>query len=258
LRSTKSNLRRDRAQATSARNPDRLAATRRRVKIVLFDIDGTLIRTGGAGVRAMNRAFEDIFGSARALDGIPMAGRTDMSILMDASSRAGVEITDERLRLFRERYAQRLSEALPEVGHRQEVLPGVRKLLETLRQPPWTRRLLLALLTGNSAQGAQLKLEYFDLWRFFLCGAFGDDVHHRRELFPVALQRASSAGAGQVAPAEVLVVGDTEHDVECASAAGARSLAVATGLTDSATLRRCGADTVFEDLSDTEAFLQLL
>jgi phosphoglycolate phosphatase len=206
----------------------------------------------------MSRAFEDIFGVAGALEGVPMAGRTDMSILVDAASRVGVEITDARLRSFRVRYAERLAQALSESGHRQEVLPGVRTLLETLVQPEWSRRTFLALLTGNSEQGAQLKLEHFDLWRFFPCGAFGDDASHRHELFAVAMSRARSAGIDAVRPDEVLVVGDTELDVRCAAAAGARSVAVATGLTDSATLRQCGADTVFEDLSDTAAFLRLL
>jgi len=120
------------------------------------------------------------------------------------------------------------------------------------------RDVFLALLTGNSQQGAKLKLEHFDLWRYFSCGAFGDSVNDRNDLFHVALRRARECGAPEVTPREVIVVGDTELDVRCAAAAGARSVAVATGPSDSAALRRSGADVVFEDLSDTQSFLRLV
>ena len=223
--------------------------------IVLFDIDGTLIRTGGAGVRAMARAFEDLFGVARAFDGIPMAGRTDKSILQDAAARARLEIGPQVVTRFRARYCDRLVEALPESGHVSNVLPGVRPLLETLARRP---DVFLALLTGNCEQGAKLKLEYFDLWRYFSCGAFGDEASDRNTLFAVALRRARECGAPDLPPNDVIVVGDTELDVACAAAAGARSVAVATGRSDSAALRRSGAHVVFEDLRDTDAFLNLL
>jgi phosphoglycolate phosphatase len=225
------------------------------VTIVLFDIDGTLVRTGGAGVRAMNRAFEDVFGVAGAFNGIPMAGRTDKGILESAAARAGLDSGGEFFRRFRARYCERLLEALPEPGHHKSVLPGVRPLLDAL-----TPRLdvFLALLTGNCEQGAKLKLEYFDLWRYFSCGAFGDDLNNRNDLFAVAMQRALECGAPEVPARNVMVVGDTELDVACAAAAGARSVAVATGPADSIALRQCGADAVFEDLSDTDAFLQLI
>ena len=223
--------------------------------IVLFDIDGTLVRTGGAGVRAMSRAFEDLFGVAGAFDGIPMAGRTDKGIIEDAAARAGVEAGMPLFESFRRKYCERLLEALPELGYRRCVLPGVLPLLDALAP---RSDVFVALLTGNCEQGARLKLEHFDLWRFFPCGAFGDDVRNRNELFAVAMQRAREHGAPEVAREDVIVVGDTELDVACAAAGGARSVAVATGPANSAALRQCGADVVFEDLSDTEAFLRLL
>jgi phosphoglycolate phosphatase len=225
------------------------------VTIVLFDIDGTLVRTGGAGVRAMSRAFEDVFGVAGAFEGIPMAGRTDRGLLENAAARAGLDASGEFFRSFRARYCERLLEALPEAGHEKSVLPGVRPLLDALARRP---DVFPALLTGNCEQGAKLKLEYFDLWRYFSCGAFGDDLNNRNDLFAVAMRRALECGAPEVPPRNVMVVGDTELDVACAAAAGARSVAVATGPADSAALRRCGADAVFEDLSDTDAFLQLI
>ena len=221
----------------------------------MFDIDGTLVRTGGAGSRAMTRAFHDVFAVDHAFDGIPMAGRTDRGILHAALARARISTDDRGLSAFRERYYLHLREALPQAGTRNVVLPGVEQLLTTLANRSDT---FVALLTGNCETGAQIKLEYFDLWKFFRCGAFGDDVHDRNELFSVAMTRAQACGAQALPPDRVLVVGDTELDVACAAAAGARAIAVATGTSTAADLRRSGADVVFEDLSETGAFLQLL
>lgn len=226
--------------------------------IVLFDIDGTLIRTGRAGSRAMDRAFEDLFGIARAFDGIQMAGRTDKWILEDAAARSGVRLTAERFQRFRDRYFECLLDALPPPGPRQGILPGVRPLLDALAAPPMRNDVFLALLTGNCEEGARIKLEHFDLWRYFRCGAYGDDVHDRNELFAVAMSRVRACGGPPAQPRDVIVVGDTTLDVACAAAAGARSVAVATGPSDAETLRKSGADVVFDDLSDTRAFLRLV
>lgn len=223
--------------------------------IVLLDIDGTLIRTGRAGSRAMNRAFEDVFGIAGAFDGVEMAGRTDRWILDDAASRAGVDLGGEDFHRFRERYSTRLTETLREPTPGKGVLPGVRRLLETLD----TRDdVFFALLTGNCEDGARIKLQHFDIWKFFRCGAYGDDVIDRNHLFDIAMQRAVACGAPHVAPSDVVVVGDTVLDVACAKAAGARSVAVATGPCDVETLRKSGADVVVRDLSDTDAFVRML
>ncbi len=254
--STKSRRRKAREQQTSVRNRDRTPLTP--LNIVLFDIDGTLILTGGAGGRAMSRAFEEVFGIARAFDGVPMAGRTDRRILDNAAARAGLVLDDEARRRFRDRYFDCLLEALQEPAHPKRVLPGVLPLLEALTSPPLAEDIVLALLTGNCEQGARLKLEYFDLWRFFRCGAFGDDTHDRNDLFSVAMQRAKDCGFPGVAPERVIVVGDTELDVACAAAAGARSVAVATGPSSAGVLRESGAEVVLEDLSNTNGFLALL
>ena len=223
--------------------------------IVLFDIDGTLIRTGGAGGRAMNRAFEDLFGIPRALDGIQVAGRTDKGILGDAASRAGVDLSGGNFDRFCNRYFARLREALPEPGPRKGILPGVQPLLEAIA----TRQdVFPALLTGNCEEGARIKLEHFDLWKFFRCGAYGDAVTSRNDLFSVAIERALACGAPPVDSRDVVVVGDTVLDVACAKAAGARSVGVATGPAAVDTLHAAGADVAVEDLSDTAAFLRLL
>jgi phosphoglycolate phosphatase len=223
--------------------------------IVLLDIDGTLIRTGRAGSRAMNRAFEDVFAIPGAFDGVEMAGRTDKWILEDAASRAGVDLSGDNFHRFRDAYFLRLADALREPAPGKGVLPGVRRLLETLD----TRDdVFAALLTGNCEEGARIKLQHFDIWKFFRCGAYGDDAIDRNHLFDIALQRAEACGATGVARHDVFVVGDTVLDVACAQAAGARSVAVATGPCDVETLRKSGADAVVRDLSDTEGFFRLL
>ena len=218
----------------------------------------------------MNRAFDDLFGIAGAFDSVQMAGRTDKWILDDAATRAGISLSGDDVDRFRDRYRLRLLEALPAPGipdstHARGglslvegpkgVLPGVQNLLETLEQ---RRDVFSGLLTGNSEEGARIKLEHFDLWRFFRCGAFGDDVADRNHLFGVAVQRAEALGVRDVRPADVVVVGDTVLDVACAQAAGARSVAVATGPSDVDTLRQSGADLVMDDLSDTREFLRFI
>jgi phosphoglycolate phosphatase len=225
------------------------------LKIILFDIDGTLILTGGAGGRAMGRAFEDAFGVAGAFDGIQMGGRTDHGLLNKAAARAGIPLDSQGRELFRQRYLARLPETLDENREMNRVLPGVRPLLAALSP---RADVFLALLTGNGREGAQIKLEYFDLWDSFRCGAFGDDTHDRNTLFPVAMQSAGECGIPVVPAKDAIVVGDTEFDVACAVSAGARSVAVATGSSSSAALRQSGADIVFEDLSDVNAFLRWL
>jgi phosphoglycolate phosphatase-like HAD superfamily hydrolase len=223
--------------------------------IILFDIDGTLVLTGGAGGRAMRRAFHEVFNLDNAFDGIPMPGRTDMSIIRDALTRAGLAHEDGLTTQLCERYFRYLGEELHEPHPRKMIMPGIRKLLDALEARD---DVFLALLTGNFARSAQLKLEYFDLWRYFRCGAFAEDAEDRNHLVPIVLERAVAHGASPPAADRVLVVGDTPLDVACAAASGARAVAVATGPADVATLRACGADVVFEDLNDTNAFLELL
>ena len=203
----------------------------------------------------MNRAFEDVFGVTRAFDGVQMAGRTDKWILHEAASRAGVDLSVAEIDRFRGRYLVHLTDALAEPHPAKRVLPGVRKLLDHFARRD---NLFPALLTGNSEDGARIKLAHFDLWTLFRCGAYGDDAIDRNHLFDVALQRAQARGCNASRAAEVVVVGDTVLDVACARAAGARSIAVATGPSDSQTLRGSGADLVVETLDDTERLLQFL
>jgi phosphoglycolate phosphatase-like HAD superfamily hydrolase len=225
-------------------------------KLVLFDVDGTLVLTGGAGVRAMNRALEEVFGHATGLDDIPVAGRTDWSILADAVRRFGRRLDGSMLADLQHRYVTRLAEEIVQPGAgRKGIMPGVPEILDRL-----DRRddVLVGLLTGNFEEGARVKLGYFDLWRYFRFGAFGGDAADRNALVPVAVERARGCGLAEVTDADVLVVGDTPHDVLCAQAAGATAVAVATGSSSVDELRATGAEYVFGDLSDPTAFLKLL
>jgi phosphoglycolate phosphatase-like HAD superfamily hydrolase len=236
-------------------------------KLVLFDIDGTLVLTGGAGIRAMNRACAELVGHDQALASIPVAGRTDRVILSDVVSSAGHSLDDGLLEQLRDSYILHLREEIERPGHTQNfeslgarggikaVMPGIRELLAALAQRD---DVFLGLLTGNFEAGARIKLEHFDLWHYFRCGAFGDDSPNRNDLVPFAVRRAQECGAPRVAAEDILVVGDTPHDIACARAVGAVPVAVATGGFTADQLRDHGADIVFQDLSRTEEFLKLL
>ena len=224
-------------------------------KVVLFDVDGTLVLTGGAGGRAMTRAFQDLFSVSDAFQHIPFPGRTDARILSDALAAHRIPTDAPALASFRERYLEHLRAELAKPGPRKGVMPGVRSLLAALAL---RSDVVVALLTGNYEDGARMKLEYFDLWRYFVCGAFGDEMQDRNSLFPVALARIEARDGPLVPASAAVVVGDTPLDVACAAASGARSLAVATGSYPADELRRAGADLVFDDLGDTREVLRAL
>ena len=224
--------------------------------LILFDIDGTLVLTGGAGVRAMNRACEDLVRGENAMAGVTFAGRTDWSILDDILRNHGHTLDEILLEELRRRYVRHLAEEIQLPGRGvKDVMPGIRELLDALSDRPDVR---LGLLTGNFIEGARIKLEYFDLWKYFPWGAFGGDAASRNDLVPIALARAREHGVEALSRRHVLVVGDTPNDIECAVVAGATPVAVATGSYTVDQLRSAGADIVFPDLSDTAEFLRLL
>jgi phosphoglycolate phosphatase len=222
-------------------------------RLILFDIDGTLVLTGGAGGRAMARAFEEVFGLQHGMASISMAGRTDAWIVAQMAANHGLACTPDIFGRFHEAYIGHLMEEIHKPGPQKGILPGVREVLEALAAHSGAH---LALLTGNFERGAQIKLEYFDLWRYFAAGAFGDRTHDRNSLLATALARVAARGGPAITPAETVIVGDTPLDVAVAVAGGARSLAVATGSYDAAALRASGADVVVEDLMDIEAVLE--
>ncbi len=224
-------------------------------KLILFDIDGTLVLSGGAGLRSLNRAFEAECQLEGAFEHVALPGRTDRAILADVLSRLNIAFDKRDETSFRARYSQFLLDEIARPHPLKRVLPGVTALLDALAGAGDST---LALLTGNYPEAARIKLEYFGLWHHFGFGAFGDDAIHRNDLLDVALQRARESGLEPFAPADIMVVGDTPLDVACAKAGGAKAVAVATGEFDAEALRSAGADVVLENLRDVDAFQALM
>ena len=203
----------------------------------------------------MGLAFEELFGVRDAFRGVPMAGRTDAWILSDGAAAHGVPPDSPDLARFREIYLRHLVTELGKPGSRKGMMPGVRPLLDALAPRD---DVYLALLTGNYEAGARIKLEYFDLWRYFRCGAFGDDAPQRNGLVSKAVARVAENGGPQFSNADTIVIGDTPLDVECAAFCGARSLGVATGSHNVKQLHAAGAEVVMQDLGDTARVLRVI
>ena len=173
-----------------------------------------------------------------------------------ALARLGRDLDRALFEHLRERYVNYLRHEILQQGHGfNGTLPGIPDLLQSLQGHD---DVYLGLLTGNFEAGARIKLERFDLWRYFRCGAFGDDSPDRNALVPVALERAEACGIPAIAAEDVIVVGDTPHDVACAKAVGAVAVGVATGGFTADQLRDCGAAVVFDTLEDTAGFQRLL
>ena len=217
------------------------------MRLILFDIDGTLLECGPQVRPIFAEALLEVFGTTGNLDRYDLAGRTDPQIVLDILMKAGFSAEEVRARLpeVRAKYAARLEKELD--GQRMRLLPGVAEVLESLGR---REDVVLGLVTGNWEPGARTKLSRFDLNRFFGFGAFGCDGVDRSELPPVALERAERITGRRFRPEEALIVGDTIHDVSCARAHGIPVLAVATGRTTAETLREGGADRVVADLTE--------
>jgi phosphoglycolate phosphatase len=215
--------------------------------VLLFDIDGTLIRSGGAGLAALHHALRQLHGYTGSTDAIDLRGRTDPGILHELLTLAGVESTAQRHAELTAAYLVALPTLLRERGG--IVLPGVVALLEAL-----AGRAHLGLLTGNSRAGAMHKLAHFGLDHHFAFGGYGD-VHHDRD--DVARAALADAQRHVGAVHEVWVIGDTPSDVRCGRAIGARVLAVLTGWHPRDEMLACGPDVLMDDLSDTQRLLQL-
>jgi len=224
-------------------------------KLLLFDIDGTLISTGGAGGRAMARAFQDVFGFSNGLGSISMAGRTDAWIVAQMAAEHGLAYDADAFVRFHDTYVGYLTAEVQRPAEQKGILPGVRQLLDTLVS---CDDAYLALLTGNFRRGAEIKLQYFDLWRYFVSGAFGDDSHDRNGLLWKAMASVQESGGPAFRPADVVIIGDTPLDIAVAVAGGARSVGVATGNYDVDTLLESGADVALPDLSDVGAVIEAL
>lgn len=217
--------------------------------LLLFDIDGTLVRTGGAGMRAFSRSLAEHFGWDNALEAVSPAGKTDRSIAQEvARVRLGRELTAaETTRVFSRYLALLRTELATADGFR--VLPGIRAFLE--RESRRARH-VLGLATGNLERGARLKLEPLGLQRFFPFGGFGSDAEVRADVVRIAIARGEASAGRRFARERIVIVGDTPLDVAAADVVGVRSLAVATGPHGMDALRAAGADCVVPDFTAIE------
>lgn len=212
--------------------------------LYLFDIDGTLVDTGGAGMTALKEATREVFGDeGPALD---LAGSTDLGLVANIHAHFEVEPTPERIDAYFEFYLLRLEWNLSQGGFPGRVFDGVTELLTGLSGRSGTT---VGLLTGNIAGGAAAKMRHFGLSSHFAFGAYGCDHADRNLLGPVALERAFAHSGRRFTAEDTWVIGDTPKDIACARAMGARCLAVATGQFSAAQLEAHGADRVVESLS---------
>lgn len=223
-------------------------------RLILFDVDGTLV-TGGPAKDAFHLALVEVFGTAGPIETWEFSGKTDPQIARELLRDAGLDdrTIDEGLPRLWTRYLTEMEHRLP--GDPTVALPGAREILDALEVDGDSA---LGLLTGNVARGAELKLGSAGLAGRFQVGAFGSDHELRNELPGIALARARDRWRIAFDPREVLVVGDTPRDVECGRHAGARTLGVATGRFPAEELEAAGADVVLTDLSETERVLEVL
>ncbi len=217
--------------------------------LLLWDIDGTLITSGGAGMRALRAALQTVFGIDGSISDIDFAGRTDLWIMRQIFAKFALPATEENFTRLADGYVAALPAQLADRG--VKALPGVPDLLEDALA---RGGMALGLLTGNLRRGAEAKLRSRDLWRYFPFGAFADDGEDRNGLGPHALRRARRHHGVEFPAARTWVIGDTPFDVGCARAFGARALAVATGRYSADELRASGPDALFADLADAGAF----
>jgi phosphoglycolate phosphatase len=219
--------------------------------ILLFDIDGTLVRTGGAGKAAMEAALQSAFQIREINDTVPYSGRTDRDIGRELLSVHGIDATPENQRRLTDTYLDHLPAYLHKKGG--DVCPGVEAILKTAHRRDGV---LLGLLTGNIRRGAATKLGHFGLWDYFSFGGFGDDHYDRDDVARSALNAVGTHTGRAVDPTDVWVIGDTPLDVRCARAVGAKAVAVATGWHDLEELAGCKPDVLLRDLSEATELMR--
>jgi phosphoglycolate phosphatase-like HAD superfamily hydrolase len=212
--------------------------------VCLFDIDGTLLASGGAGKAALESAFTGEF-QIKLCHQVPFSGRTDRAIMRDLFRLHGVDDTADHLQTLLQGYLQRLPACLN--SHRGRILPGIQQLLNYLCA---RAACTVGLLTGNVRAGAKAKLGHYGLYDHFSCGGFGDHHFDRDDVAREALAAVRSEVGANVRPEQIWVIGDTPLDVRCARAIGARVAAVATGVHPLEELTAAKPDVALTDLSD--------
>ncbi|HLH45520.1 MAG TPA: haloacid dehalogenase-like hydrolase [Acidimicrobiales bacterium] len=225
-------------------------------RLLLWDVDGTLVRTGPVGSEVFDLAMADVVG--RVPSGrVRMSGKTDPLIVREHLVLLGVEPTDEVVAAVCERLVTRLAEVRDLMARTGSACPGAAAALEALGARPGV---VCGVLTGNLEPNARVKLAAYGLDELvdFQVGAFGSDDADRDALVPIALRRAAERLGGPVDPDDTWVIGDTPRDLACARAGGAHCLLVATGTYPADELAPLGADATLTDLTDTEAVVKLL
>ncbi|MFQ6094480.1 MAG: HAD family hydrolase [bacterium] len=217
------------------------------MKLLLFDIDGTLIHSGGAGRRAMHRAFEQVYGIEDGFKDISMYGKTDPLILREALANHRIEWRREEADRFKALYLQFLRKGILTPTPKRRIMPGAVELLEEVSKRP---NLIRGLLTGNWREGAEIKLGFFDLNRYFELGAYADDSEIREELVPIAVKRCEELKGIELEPEQVYIIGDTPLDILCARPFGAKTIVVATGIHTEEELLAERPDHFFPDLRE--------
>lgn len=220
-------------------------------KLILFDIDGTLIHTGGAGTRSMNLAFNSLLGIRDAFKGISMAGKTDPQIMNEGLRVYNIKNENGILEKLIDKYIKFLKVEI-ENPFRQ-IKPGIMEILDMLKR----NNMSIGLLTGNLERGARIKLGSFGISGYFLDGAFGSDHVDRDKLLPIAVEKFSKRGF-HFSYADCVVIGDTPRDVRCAKIHGARCIAVATGPYSKQDLFDTDADMVFDSLADSGRCMEFI
>ncbi len=216
---------------------------------VLFDIDGTLLLTAGAGQQAFAAAFAELFDITEISIDVPFAGRSDRAIALELMQVHGVEPSAEHWHQFVASYLKQLETMLPQCDG--QVMPGVVPLLEAIGQ---IDHALLGLLTGNLKSGATRKLAHYGLADHFAFGGFGDLWNDRDDIASEAYEQARFHARGNLAG--VMVIGDTIHDIRCARSIGACAVAVPTGNTSANELREHSPDLLVANLTDIEPLLE--
>ncbi|HEX3800432.1 MAG TPA: HAD hydrolase-like protein [Verrucomicrobiae bacterium] len=219
------------------------------LRLVLFDIDSTLLHTNAVGIRAFAKALEIEFGIVNGTEGLKFAGRTDTGLIRELFTKHGIEISPKNLERFFDCYAHWLAHWM--IEGQGQVCPGATQLIhefKALPEPP-----VIGLLTGNIRLGAELKLRHFDLWDLFSTGAFADDHEDRNEIAVVAHKRGKALLGQALRGDQILVIGDTPHDIACGRAIDAKVLAVATGPFSLAELLAHQPDWAVADLTQVSA-----
>lgn len=221
--------------------------------LVLFDIDGTLVHCGPTPRRVFKQALIEVFGTAGPIDNWIFDGKTDPMIVRELMAEAGAPCSDELVKKALDIYAEGIKRELPNETNKK-IYPGVINLLEGLAKQP----VLLGLLTGNIQKGARAKLGSLDLWRYFSFGAFADDSSVRKELADIAVRRAFELSGQRFSGKQIVIIGDTEHDIKCGRHLEAKAIGVGTARSIAKDLLAHGADHAFEDFSEYDRVLQAI